>query len=212
MKAYSPQKSQWQNKQARKNIHKENLKSFNKKDAYIYSFCLYPLLHLWGAEGRRFLGCKAQGGRDEWEVRNSRRQLCPRWSSLPLRWHFCSHQQLGILLNCRSFLHQGRAQSIALKARSSCSHKVRKGKGRSHTAHALFIQAPYGEAEKKKTHLLPNTLRSCRLGVPFHQCPCNSSARCHPPGKTSKCQVRGSRCSNLPNTSREIANLSLHQT
>lgn len=133
----------------------------------------------------------------------------------------CSHQQPGIVFHFRSILHRGTAQSVALRARSSPSDGMRKGKSRSQAARDLFILAPYQKA-KKKYLLPPGSPLSHRLGLPFQMCFCNSSIRCHPPGKTSKLQARESRCSGsatvgltkarrlLPNISRQIANLSLH--
>ena len=69
------------------------------------------------------------GWEEERGVRNCRRQLWLHWSSRPLSGHCCSHQQPGLVFHFRSDLHQSRGQSVALKARLSSPHGVRRGRG-----------------------------------------------------------------------------------
>ena len=69
------------------------------------------------------------GWGEERGVRNCRRQLWLHWSSRPLGGHCCSHQQPGLVFHSRSDLHQSRGQSVALKARLSSPHGVRRGRG-----------------------------------------------------------------------------------
>lgn len=100
------------------------------------------------------------------------------WSAA---WGSVSFQKHHQLRHCPIFSTKSKAGSL--------SRNERREEPETSSQRSIY---PYTTLERLKNCLPhPAPLLSCRM--PNQMCPCKSSIRWHPPGKTSKCQAKESR-------------------
>lgn len=131
-----------------------------------------------------------QGEREEWVEKVQKTALptpvlaSPQvtfllWSAA---WGSVSFQKHHQLRHCPIFSTKSKAGSL--------SRNERREEPETSSQRSIY---PYTTLERLKNCLPhPAPLLSCRM--PIQMCPCKSSIRWHPPGKTSKCQAKESRC------------------